>query len=207
MAVVSKRRNIIYIVVSPSCTLVYAPFAVFIMWSRVDNCTWATNNELRNNPNVIYQVKRLIYSIKLFMHLHSLFEKGGNIIWTLADSVFVGLHLLVVVVLPLVRFSSTLTLFMATGSVSRLLWLHTDIIYMNWGKEERSRLKMSHLLSLSFSETSLTTLLNCKCLLKITEIIINRRFSTNHLYSWVLNNIRFFYFIFVSKCSFLIWKC
>ncbi len=67
MAVVSKRHNIIYIVVSPSCT--------FFLWSfcNFDHVEWTTvylsdrktiflsNNELRNDPNILYQVKHLIY--------------------------------------------------------------------------------------------------------------------------------------------------
>lgn len=68
MAVVSKRHNIvIYIVVSPSCTLVFV-LLLQLLSCGVDNCLperpknmfWS-NNELRNDPNIPYQVKRLMY--------------------------------------------------------------------------------------------------------------------------------------------------
>lgn len=87
---------------------------------------WTSNNELRNNPNVIHQVERLISSVKLFVHLHGFFEKGGNVIWTLADSVFVCLQ-------PFCPPRSPL--FTATGSASHC----SDFIQMLfiWTGERR----------------------------------------------------------------------
>lgn len=119
MAVVSKRRNIvIYIVVSPICTSVCAPFAVSEASGQPERLFWS-NNELRKSD--LSSLKRLM-CLKLFM-LHLIFpfylNWGKKIIWSLWDCVFfffLGL-----------RFSSTLGHgFSELGPV----WLHTHIIYM-----------------------------------------------------------------------------
>ncbi len=64
----SQRGIILFILLfHPAVLFFYDPFATLIMWSG-QLSTWATekqfflsNNELRNDPNILYQVKHLIY--------------------------------------------------------------------------------------------------------------------------------------------------